>query len=113
MLEGAGPIQALRRSNALVAGSWFRVFGTWIVMAVISYVLFIYQGFKTHGLGYVKHALVPPAPWFILPIPIQFLSRQLPAPRASMEVLFPLSRHEVSTVPRTPPARQDRSLLPN
>lgn len=39
VLERAGPIQALERSHALVGGNWFRVFGTWVVMAVISYVL--------------------------------------------------------------------------
>jgi F-type H+-transporting ATPase subunit a len=47
------------------------------VLAVISYVLFIYLGIRQHGLWrYLKLATVPDAPWFILPllIPIEFLS---------------------------------------
>jgi F-type H+-transporting ATPase subunit a len=46
-------------------------------LAVISYVMFIWVGIRHHGFGkYVKHSLVPPAPWFILPIliPIEFAS---------------------------------------
>jgi F-type H+-transporting ATPase subunit a len=46
-------------------------------LAVISYVMFIYVGMRHHGpLKYFKHALIPPAPWFILPllIPIEFFS---------------------------------------
>jgi F-type H+-transporting ATPase subunit a len=52
------------------------------VLAVISWVLFIYVGFKKHGFGYLKVALVPPAPWFILPIlvPIEFFSNFLVRP---------------------------------
>lgn len=48
-----------------------------IVLAVISYVMFIWVGIRKHGpLKYFKHALVPPAPWFILPIliPIELAS---------------------------------------
>ena len=44
---------------------------------MISYVLFIYVGIRKHGfVKYMKHALVPPAPWFILPllVPIEFFS---------------------------------------
>ena len=47
------------------------------MLAVISYVLFIYVGIRKHGFGkYIKNALIPPAPWFILPllIPIEFFS---------------------------------------
>ena len=47
------------------------------VLAVISYVLFNYVGIRQHGfVKYFKHALIPPAPWFILPllIPIEFFS---------------------------------------
>jgi F-type H+-transporting ATPase subunit a len=53
-----------------------------IILALISYVLFIYLGFKKHGIGYIKHALVPPAPWFILPIlvPIEFFSNFIVRP---------------------------------
>lgn len=46
-------------------------------LAVVSYVLFIWVGIRHHGFGkYVKNSLVPPAPWFILPIliPIEFAS---------------------------------------
>ena len=48
-----------------------------IVLAVISYVMFIYLGVRRHGaVKYLKNALIPPAPWFILPllIPIEFFS---------------------------------------
>ena len=48
-----------------------------IVLAVISYVLFIWVGVRRHGfLAYFKQALLPPAPWFILPIlmPIELFS---------------------------------------
>ncbi|MEJ3750919.1 F0F1 ATP synthase subunit A [Actinomycetes bacterium KLBMP 9797] len=48
-----------------------------LILAVVSYVLFIYLGMRQHGVvGYFKHALIPPAPWFILPllIPIEFAS---------------------------------------
>ncbi|GAA1749197.1 F0F1 ATP synthase subunit A [Luedemannella helvata] len=48
-----------------------------IVLAVISYVLFIWVGIRKHGAGkFFKNALIPPAPWFVLPllIPIEFFS---------------------------------------
>ena len=47
------------------------------ILAVISYVMFIWAGIRHHGFGkFVKHSLVPPAPGFILPIlvPIEFFS---------------------------------------
>ena len=46
------------------------------VLAIISYVMFIYLGFRRHGIRYFKVALVPNAPWFILPllIPIEIFS---------------------------------------
>ncbi|MEU5783982.1 F0F1 ATP synthase subunit A [Micromonospora lupini] len=46
-------------------------------LAVISYVLFNYIGIRHHGFGkYFKHALIPPAPWYILPllVPIEAFS---------------------------------------
>jgi F-type H+-transporting ATPase subunit a len=46
-------------------------------LALISYVLFNYIGIRHHGFGkYFKHALIPPAPWYILPllIPIEAFS---------------------------------------
>jgi F-type H+-transporting ATPase subunit a len=54
-----------------------------IVLAVISYVLFIAVGVRKHGgFGYIKHQLIPPAPWFVLPllIPIEFLSNLIVRP---------------------------------
>ncbi|MCA2213551.1 F0F1 ATP synthase subunit A [Jidongwangia harbinensis] len=53
-----------------------------IILALISWVMFIYLGFKKHGIGYIKFALVPPAPWFILPIlvPIEFFSNFIVRP---------------------------------
>ncbi|HYO08975.1 MAG TPA: F0F1 ATP synthase subunit A [Tepidisphaeraceae bacterium] len=61
-----------------------------VILAVISYVMFIYLGFKKHGAGYLKHALVPPAPWFILPIlvPIEFFSNYLVRPFSLAVRLF-------------------------
>jgi len=48
-----------------------------VILAVISYVLFNYVGIRKYGfVKYMKHSLIPPAPWFILPllIPIEFFS---------------------------------------
>ena len=60
------------------------------IFAAISYVMFIYLGFKKHGAGYIKHALVPPAPWFILPIlvPIEFFSNFIVRPFSLAVRLF-------------------------
>ena len=47
------------------------------MLALISYVLFNYIGIRKHGfVKYMRNSLVPPAPWFILPllIPIEFIS---------------------------------------
>src|SRR4051812_37480730 len=47
------------------------------MLAVISYVMFNYVGIRQHGfVKYMKLALIPPAPWFILPIliPIELAS---------------------------------------
>ncbi|GAA4675149.1 F0F1 ATP synthase subunit A [Phytohabitans rumicis] len=47
------------------------------ILAIISWVLFNFVGIQKHGFaGYMKHSLIPPAPWFILPllIPIEFAS---------------------------------------
>lgn len=46
-------------------------------LALISYLLFNYVGIRKYGFAkYMKHTLIPPAPWFILPllIPIEFFS---------------------------------------
>lgn len=48
-----------------------------VTLALISYVMFMYVGARRHGfVSYFRHALIPPAPWFILPIliPIEFAS---------------------------------------
>lgn len=61
------------------------------ILAVISYVMFIYVGMRHHGpLKYLKHALIPPAPWFILPllIPIEFFSNFLVRPFSLAVRLF-------------------------
>jgi F-type H+-transporting ATPase subunit a len=60
------------------------------ILAVISYVMFIYLGFKRHGIKYLKLALVPPAPWFILPIlvPIEFFSNFIVRPFSLAVRLF-------------------------
>lgn len=47
-----------------------------LVLALATYGLYLYQGFKKHGfLGYLKHATVLPAPWFMQPLllPIEAL----------------------------------------
>lgn len=60
------------------------------ILAVVSYVMFIYIGFQKHGPSYLKHALIPPAPWFILPIlvPIEFFSNFLVRPFSLAVRLF-------------------------
>ncbi|MCU7724615.1 F0F1 ATP synthase subunit A [Actinoplanes sp. KI2] len=61
------------------------------VLAVISYVLFIWVGIRHHGfVKYFKTALIPPAPWFILPllIPIEFFSNFLVRPFSLAVRLF-------------------------
>jgi F-type H+-transporting ATPase subunit a len=48
-----------------------------IILAVISYVLFIYVGIRKQGVGrFFKNHLMPPAPWFVVPllIVIEFFS---------------------------------------
>jgi F-type H+-transporting ATPase subunit a len=55
------------------------------VLAVISYVLFIYLGFKKHGIGYIKFALVIPG----VPLPMHFLL--VPIELFSTFILRPLT----------------------
>jgi F-type H+-transporting ATPase subunit a len=61
-----------------------------IVLAVLTYVVFIYVGLKRHGLGYFKHALILPAPWFIQPIliPIEIFSTFIVRPFSLAVRLF-------------------------
>ena len=61
------------------------------ILAVVSYVLFIYAGIRHHGFGkFIKHSLIPPAPWYILPllIPIEFFSTFLVRPFSLAVRLF-------------------------
>jgi F-type H+-transporting ATPase subunit a len=60
------------------------------VLAVLTYVIFIYQGIKKHGGGYLKHALILPAPWFIQPIliPIEIFSTFIVRPFSLAVRLF-------------------------
>lgn len=61
------------------------------VLAVCSYVLFIYLGIKKHGFGgFFKHSLILPAPWFIQPIliPIEFFSTFIVRPFSLAVRLF-------------------------
>jgi F-type H+-transporting ATPase subunit a len=54
-----------------------------IILAVISYVMFIAIGVRRHGfVKYFRHALILPAPWYIQPllIPIEFASTFLIRP---------------------------------
>jgi F-type H+-transporting ATPase subunit a len=60
-------------------------------LAVISYVMFIWVGIRHHGfVKYFKSALIPPAPWFILPllIPIEFFSNFMVRPFSLAVRLF-------------------------
>ena len=60
------------------------------VLAVISYVMFIYIGFKQHGFGYLRQSLILPAPWFIQPllIPIELFSTFIVRPFSLAVRLF-------------------------
>ncbi|MCM0675463.1 F0F1 ATP synthase subunit A [Micromonospora phytophila] len=61
------------------------------VLAAISYVMFIWVGIRHHGFGkFFKNSLIPPAPWYILPllIPIEFFSNFLVRPFSLAVRLF-------------------------
>ncbi|GGR86668.1 ATP synthase subunit a [Micromonospora fulviviridis] len=60
-------------------------------LAVISYVMFNWIGIRHHGfVKYFKNSLIPPAPWYILPllIPIEFFSTFLVRPFSLAVRLF-------------------------
>jgi F-type H+-transporting ATPase subunit a len=62
-----------------------------MILALISYVMFIYVGIRHHGfVKYWKMSLIPPAPWFILPllIPIEFFSTFMVRPFSLAVRLF-------------------------
>ena len=61
------------------------------MLAAVSYVMFIWVGIRHHGfVKYMKVSLIPPAPWFILPllIPIEFFSTFLVRPFSLAVRLF-------------------------
>ena len=60
-------------------------------LALLAYVIYHGAGFKSHGLGYFKHALVPPgvpAALLILVVPIEFISKFLVQPFSHTVRLF-------------------------
>jgi F-type H+-transporting ATPase subunit a len=62
-----------------------------MTLAIIAYVVYHGAGFKSHGLGYFKHALVPPGvPIAILPlvVVIEFVSKFLVQPFSHTVRLF-------------------------
>ncbi|MEO3741962.1 F0F1 ATP synthase subunit A [Plantactinospora sp. B5E13] len=53
------------------------------ILAIISYVMFIWVGIRHHGFAkFMKHSLMPPAPWFMQPllIPIEIISTFIARP---------------------------------
>jgi len=62
-----------------------------MVLALLAYVVYHGAGFKSHGFGYLKHALVPPGvPVFLLPLVvlIEFVSKFLVQPFSHTVRLF-------------------------
>ena len=62
-----------------------------LLLAVMSYIIYHGAGLKSHGLGYFKHALVPPGvPVFLLPLVmlIEFVSKFLVQPFSHTVRLF-------------------------
>ncbi|QXC63166.1 F0F1 ATP synthase subunit A [Aquihabitans sp. G128] len=60
-------------------------------LALLSYVIYHGAGFKSHGIGYIKHALVPPGvpvALLILVVPIEFISKFLVQPFSHTVRLF-------------------------
>ncbi|MCU1354599.1 MAG: atpB [Acidimicrobiales bacterium] len=60
-------------------------------LALLSYVIYHGAGFKSHGFGYIKHALVPPGvpiALLVLVIPIEFISKFLVQPFSHTVRLF-------------------------
>jgi hypothetical protein len=51
IVDGLGPVAALRRSSELVRGSWWRVFGYLIVIGLIAAALGLVAGFIVGGIG--------------------------------------------------------------
>jgi F-type H+-transporting ATPase subunit a len=62
-----------------------------MILALLSYLIYHGAGFRSHGLGYFKHALVPPGvPAFLLPLVmlIEFVSKFLVQPFSHTVRLF-------------------------
>lgn len=60
-------------------------------LALLAYVIYHGAGFKEHGFGYIKHALIPPGvPVFLLPLValIEFVSKFLVQPFSHTVRLF-------------------------
>ncbi len=45
-------------------------FNTTVALALIVFVYYNFQGFRKHGLGYLKHFMGPELPWFMFPVRI-------------------------------------------
>lgn len=62
-----------------------------MTLAVLAYVIYHGAGFKEHGLGYLKHALVPPgvpAALLLLIVPIEFIIKFIVTPFTHTVRLF-------------------------
>ena len=62
-----------------------------LFLALLAYVVYHGAGFKEHGLGYIKHALVPPGvpvALLLLVVPIEFISKFLVQPFSHTVRLF-------------------------
>ena len=62
-----------------------------LFLALLAYVVYHGAGFKSHGLGYIKHALVPPGvppALLLLVVPIEFISKFLVQPFSHTVRLF-------------------------
>ncbi|WP_421118886.1 F0F1 ATP synthase subunit A [Aquihabitans daechungensis] len=62
-----------------------------LFLALLAYVVYHGAGFKEHGLGYIKHALVPPGvpvALLVLVVPIEFISKFLVQPFSHTVRLF-------------------------
>jgi len=62
-----------------------------LFLAILAYVVYHGSGFKEHGIGYIKHALVPPGvpvALLLLVVPIEFISKFLVQPFSHTVRLF-------------------------
>ncbi len=62
-----------------------------LFLALLAYVVYHGAGFKEHGFGYIKHALVPPGvpvALLVLVVPIEFISKFLVQPFSHTVRLF-------------------------